>query len=641
LWSLRRDRDAEQEMAIDLGPKKSLTATYARALPWRRYLVDWRAAKFLLRLRWRALLRQLERRHLRNNEVVLTVFSGIIGLAVGLGVVAVRSAMQLLHQVNFGVSGSHLLSEGIGLTWWKVLIIPSIGGLVVGLVTLAIRRMRPREVVDAIEANALYGGKMSLIDSINLTVLTVLSGGFGASVGLEAAYTQLGAGFASNLGEALRMRRDDLRTLVGCGAAAAIAAAFNAPLAGAFYAFELIIGNYATAVLAPVTVAALAATVAQRVTVGSDPLFFVSEAMQIHGRDYVVFALMGAIAAGLGIATMLIVTWLERVFRRYSIPVWARPMVGGLAVGAVAFFLPQVLGSGHGAIQEVIAGQIPALFIFLLIPAKAIASAFSVGSGFRGGLFSSSLFLGALFGSGCGIVVQHMTPFHPPDVIAYTLVGMGSMATAIVGAPITMILLILELTANFYASIGVMVGVIVASMIVRVGFGYSFATWRFHVRGVPIRGAADIGWVRDLTAIKLMRRDIHTIPEDLPLAELRRQFPLGGTKRAFLVDKSGKYAGMVLTPDAHNPDLDEKLSSLVAGDLRQGVNQFLLPQQNVRAALDLFVTAELEALPVVASATDHSIIGFITEAYALRRYSQELERARAGDLRDNTLFGPA
>ncbi len=628
-------------MALDVGPKKSPTASYSRALPWSRYLVDWRAAKFLLRLRWRALLRQLERRHLRNNEVVLTVFSGIIGVAVGLGVVAVRESMQLLHEVNFGLSGHRLLSEGIDLTWWKVLVVPGIGGLAVGAVTLAIRQLRPREVVDAIEANALYGGKMSLIDSINLTVLTVLSGGFGASVGLEAAYTQLGAGFASNLGEALRVRRDDLRTLVGCGAAAAIAAAFNAPLAGAFYAFELIIGNYSTAVLAPVTVAALAATFAERWTVGSDPLFFVSEAMQIHGRDFLVFALMGAIAAGLGIVTMLGVTWLERVFRRYAVPIWGRPILGGLVVGAIAFFLPQVLGSGHGAIQEVIAGQIPPLILLALIPAKALASSISVGSGFRGGLFSSSLFLGALFGGACAVVVQYLTPFHPPDQIAYTLVGMGSMATAIVGAPVTMILLILELTANFYASIGVMVGVIVASMIVRVGFGYSFATWRFHVRGVHIRGAADIGWVHDLTAIKLMRRDVHTAAADLPLAELRRQFPLGGTKRAFLLDKNGNYAGMVLTADAHNPDLDEKLATMTAGDLRQGAYQFLLPQQNIRAALDLFLSAELEALPVVASATDHSLIGFVTEAYALRRYSQELERARAGDLSDNTLFGPA
>jgi CIC family chloride channel protein len=628
-------------MTLELGQPKATAVLSSRTIPWVRYVTDLRAAKFFLRLRWRALLRQLDRRQLRSNEVALTVLSGILGLAIGIGVIALRQLMQLLHEVNFGLHGDRLLSEGIDLVWWKVLIVPALGGLVVGLGTLIIRRLRPREVVDSIEANALYGGKMSLIDSANLALLALLSGGFGASVGLEAAYTQLGSGLASNIGELLRVRRDDLRTLVGCGAAAAIAAAFNAPLAGAFYAFELIIGSYSTATLAPVTVAAIAGTFATRWTIGPQPLFFVSEAMQIHGRDYAFFSLLGVAAAGLGIVTMVGVTWIEKVIRRHAIPVWVRPILGGLVVGLIAFFAPQVLGSGHGAIQEVIEGNVPLLALILLIPAKAVASAISVGSGFRGGLFSSSLFLGALFGAAAGGLVQHLIPGHPIDQLAYTLVGMGTVAAAIVGAPITMILLILELTANFYASVGVMIGVIVASMIVRVGFGYSFATWRFHVRGVPIRGAADIGWIHDLTVAKLMRRDAQTAPENLPLAELRAQFPLGGTKRAFLLDAEGNYAGMILTADTHNPDLDEKLAGMTARDLRQGETQFLLAHQNVRVALDRFAKAEIEVLPVLASAADRKVVGFVTEAYALRRYSQELERARAGDLRDNTLFGPA
>ncbi len=627
-------------MALEFGQGKATAVLSSRAVPWVRYVTDRQAAIFWLRLRWRALLRQLDRRHLRTNEIALTVLSGVLGVAVGIGVVALRQMMQVLHEVNFGLTSDRLLSEGIDLVRWRILVVPAIGGLVVGLATIAIRRLRPREVVDAIEANALYGGKMSLIDSANLAILALLSGGFGASVGLEAAYTQLGSGFASNVGEILRVRRDDLRTLVGCGAAAAIAAAFNAPLAGAFYAFELIIGSYSTAVLAPVTVAALAGTFATRWIVGSQPLFFVSEAMQIHGRDYGFFCLLGVAAAGLAIVTMVSVTWIEKIIRRYAIPVWARPICGGLLVGLIAFFAPQILGSGHGAIQEVIEGNIPFSLLVLLIPAKALASSISVGSGFRGGLFSSSLFLGALFGSAAGGFVQRLIPGHPIDQLAYTLVGMGTVASAIVGAPITMILLILELTANFYASVGVMTGVIVASIIVRAGFGYSFATWRFHVRGVPVRGATDIGWIRDLTVDKLMRRDAQTVANDLPLLELRMQFPLGGTKRAFLLDKDGNYVGMIHTADAHNPDLDDKLSSTTARDLRRGEGQFLLADQNVRVALERFAQAELEVLPVVASANDLKVVGFVTEAHALRRYSQELEHARAGDLRDNTLFGP-
>src|SRR5665213_3456342 len=269
----------------------------ARVVPWLSRERSWRETAFLLRVRWRALLRGLDRRHLRSNEIALTVLSALVGMAVGFGVALVRQMMQWMHVVAYGMSPYHLLSEGIGLTWWRVLLVPVIGGVVVGVATVIIRRWRPREVVDAIEANALYGGKMSLIDSANLTLLTLLSGGLGASVGMEAAYTQLGAGFASNVGELMRTRRNDLRTLVGGG------------------------------------------------------------------------------AAGLGIVTMLGVTWIERGFRRQSIPLWARPAIGGAVVGLMAFFWPQVLGSGHGAIESVIGRNFPPLALLLLIPAEAIALA--------------------------------------------------------------------------------------------------------------------------------------------------------------------------------------------------------------------------------------------------------------------------
>jgi CIC family chloride channel protein len=348
---------------------------------------------------------------------------------------------------------------------------------------------------------------------------------------------------------------------------------------------------------------------------------------------------LGLVAAGIGIVIMLGVTWLERGFRRRATAVWLRPALGGLAVALVAFFFPQVLGSGHGAIQEVVNNHFAPRLLLLLLLAKALASALSVGSGFRGGLFSSSLFIGSLFGGAMGGALASVLPGLAVDQLAYTLVGMGAMAAAIVGAPVTMILLILEATASFYVAIGVTVGVIVASIVVRLTFGYSFATWRFHLRGVPIYGATDIGWIRDLTADKLMRRDVHAAPETLSIAEFRRQFPLGGPTRVFLLDGAGGYRGMLATADAYNPDLDERANETMAGDLKQGETRFLLPRDDVRTALELFAEAQLDVLPVVASAADRKVVGFVTEAYALRRYNQELERSRAQELGQGTLFG--
>jgi CIC family chloride channel protein len=322
-----------------------------------------------------------------------------------------------------------------------------------------------------------------------------------------------------------------------------------------------------------------------------------------------------------------------------------RPCLGGVAIGLIAEIFPQVLGSGHGAIQQVLDHSLPWTILLGLVAAKGLASAVSVGAGFRGGLFSSSLLLGAVFGGAAVVVFQ--TAFAllgfgdiRLDRIAYTLVGMGSVAAAVIGAPLTMILLVLELTDSFLAALGVMVGVIIAALVVRRTFGYSFATWRFHQRGIPIRGAYDIGWLADLSVARLMHREFQTAPAGITVAEFRSRFPLTGTKLVLLVDEAGRYAGLVATADAHNPDLDDRLDRPLAEVLPVAADQFLLPGHNVRVALNRFAGAETETLAVVNDARERRVVGYLTESYALRRYNQELEQSRAEELGERGLFGP-
>jgi chloride channel protein, CIC family len=594
----------------------------------------------------RAGARLISERKLRDNEVALLVMSGLFGIAIGAGVVAIERLVQLLHQVNFAIAADQHLSAGGALDWWRVALVPIVGGLLAGSAQALVRRARAHEVVDAIEANALFGGKMSLTDSIALTLLTAISSGFGASVGMEAGFTQLGAGLASRIGQVLRLRRGDLRTVVGCGAAAAIAAAFNAPLAGAFYAFELVIGNYSPAVLAPISISALFATLVVRGINGSESIFALDTPVRIAGLDYGLFAVLGVVAAVIAIATMRGVTWIERLFRRLHVPAWVRPCIGGILIGLIATVYPEVLGSGHGAVQLALDHPFPIAILLGLIAAKGLASAISVGSGFRGGLFSSALLLGGVYG-GAAVVVLHAAlaalglADGEFDRAAYMLVGMGSVAAGIVGAPVTMILLVLELTGSFPAAVGVMVGVIVATVVVRLTFGYSFATWRFHLRGVPIRSGYDIGWIQDLTVGRLMREDVHTAPLGTTIAEFRTRFPLGGHKRVFIVDDAGAYRGILVTADAYSPDLREDAGQQPIDELRIARDQFLLPQHNVRIALHRFVAAETEALAVVSDAGRRQVVGFVTEGYVLRSYNQEFERVRADELGERTLFGPA
>src|SRR5271157_3377098 len=202
---------------------------------------------------------QVLRALVRADEIWLVVLAAFLGCATGIAVWLMTATTQLIHQTLFGISPSERLSAMAALDPLRTVLVPTIGGLVLGLLTLGITRVRPRRTVDPIEANALFGGRMSLNGSLIVVLQTIMSNGVGASVGLEAGYTQIGSAMASRWGRAFRVRRNDLRLMVGCGAAAAIAGAFNAPLTGAFYAFELVIGTYSIGTFAPVAVAAIVA----------------------------------------------------------------------------------------------------------------------------------------------------------------------------------------------------------------------------------------------------------------------------------------------------------------------------------------------------------------------------------------------
>ena len=338
-------------------------------------------------------------RDLRASELTQILLCGLLGIVIGFAVDILREGVVVLHRANFALPMREYLSTGIGVSPIRILFVPLLGGLALGLFRRATRRQRVSDIVDPIEANALYGGRMSLRDSIRLAFTTLLSNGAGASLGMEAGYTQFGSAIYSFVGQYFRLRRADLRIFVTAGAAASIAGAFNAPLAGAFYGFELILGGYTARALAPVAVAAVCAALVQRTSLHMPPLFEVKDGLVMAPASYYIFAVMGVVAAGIGILTMRAVTWTELVLRATRFPDWLRPAIGGLLLSGIALYFPQVLGSGHGAIQFHLDRQWPWLMLLALLFAKLIASAISIGSGFRGGLFSSSLFLGALFGA--------------------------------------------------------------------------------------------------------------------------------------------------------------------------------------------------------------------------------------------------
>jgi CIC family chloride channel protein len=565
------------------------------------------------------------RAFVRAHETSLVVLAALIGTIAGLVVIVMSVAVAGLHALLFNISIRERLSSQDSIEPLRALLVPSLGGLLLGIAFLLLLRWRPAREIDPIEANALHGGRMSFRGSVIVAAQTVWSSGVGASVGLEAGYTQLASGLAASLGRGFHLRRADQRIMVGCGAAAAIAGAFGAPLAGAFYAFELVIGGYTPASLTPVGVAAVAGYFVTHGFAALSMGIGIGPVGDVLGRDLAIAAVLGILSALVGIGIMRGVALCEAVLAKTGIWPPLRTALGGLGVGLLALLTPQVMSSGHGALHFSNIVSMPLKIIAGVFVLKAIASVISLGSGFRGGLFFATLFLGALGGRLFAAGVDAVWPGLDLDPNVYAIIGMSALSASVIGGPLTMSFIALESTGNLWLTTVVLVAVILSTQITRELFGYSFATWRLHLRGESIRSAADVGWIRDLTVRSLMRPDVTTVNADMAVGEFRNKFPLGSKTRVVAIDAEGHYAGLVLVAEAHAPDLEATggLASILHH--RDAV---LTPVMNIQEAITVFDDAEAESLAVIEAGGEHRPVGILTEAHAMRRYAEESERWR-------------
>ncbi|MCX2561630.1 chloride channel protein [Acetobacter farinalis] len=554
----------------------------------------------------------------RTDNLWVIALAALVGGLAGCAVSLMTATTLLAHHLL--APGSGRLSGLTAISPVRALLVPMGGGLLLGLSSLYLARTTRFRPVDPIEANALHGGRMSLRDSLILAGQTILSNGCGVSLGLEAGFSQLGAAFGSRIGRQLRMHRSDVRLLVGCGAAGAIGAAFDAPLAGAFYAFELIIGSYTFTALAPVALAAICGIGIVHLTGTVLLPVQVETPTSIPLLAYFPIVLLGIFAGLVGVMLMRVVTLTEHTFRSLPLPVWLHPALGGLLVGGLALVSPSVLSSGHMAMRAGLIAAPPLMLALGLLGLKALASAISIGSGFRGGLFFASLYLGVLTGA---VFAGVLAPLAVLPVSVCTIAGMCALAVGVIGGPMTMIFLALETTGSLPLTGAVVVSAIVSSITVRRTFGYSFATWRFHLRGENIRSGVDVGWMRTLTVERMMRTEVVTFPVTETVQAARLAFPHQTPRYIILCDAENRYRGLVENVQLHSGRFTETtpLAELVAPD-----DLALTPDLSLATAIDSFERLARPALAVV-DAQNH-ILGLLSERYVLRRYAEELERTR-------------
>ncbi|MDE2377720.1 chloride channel protein [Bradyrhizobium sp.] len=588
-----------------------------------RHIVDRKGSNRVL-VRVRALL--------RSNEFYLIPLALVIGAIAGAIVTLMAVIAQIAHVLIYGIPVDVRLSAHAFISPWAALIAPTLGGLSLGVMEWWRRRLKISNAVDPIEANALRGGHLSLRDSVVVSSQTLISNGCGASVGLEAGYTQIGSGIASLLGRFLNLRRNDLRLIVGCGAAAAIAAAFGAPITGAFYACELIVGVYAVGSAAPILAASLAGALTAQWLGGAPYSLEVPHVGAVGVEQYLALIVLALVTAGVGIAVMRSSPAFERLFAQAWLPVWFRPVIGGLMVGGMAIVTPQVLAAGHGAMVLDLHQEMTIGLIAVIIGLKVTACLVSLASGFRGGLFFASLFVGSLIGKFFAAVLLLVSPSFAIDPLVAMLAGMATLGVAIVGGPLTMSFLVLEMTRNVDVTAVVLAGCIVTSISVRFMFGHSFSTWRLHLRGETIRSANDVGWLRNLTVERMMRSDAGKVPSTTTIAATRNEFLLGSRPGIVIVNNADEYVGLVMLPDLYSNDLDTIADDIQVIELARFTDIVLLPEMNVKTAMAVFDEAEAEMLAVVESADSRKVIGFLTESFARRRYVEEIDKATRGVL---------
>lgn len=568
------------------------------------------------------------RKVIKNDVLVLSVLAVAIGSLAGGAVVLFRELIVSIQWVFFGSTSERLFAHAETLPAWLIVLIPTFGGLLVGFIIQKVMPdKRPEGVADVIEANALSGGNMTLRQGLGAALVSATSIGAGASVGREGPAVHLGATIGSYAAQKMHLSRKMTRTLLGCGVAAAVASSFNAPIAGALFASEVIIGHYALSAFAPVVIASVSATAVSRLYFGDFPAFVIPPSHLTSLWEFPAFIGLGVVAA-LSVWVFIVATgFCQKSAQALPVPVWLKPAIGGLLVGLLALLFPQVLGIGYGATEAALNGAFPLMLLLGIFAAKIIATALSIGFGFGGGVFSPSLVIGAMLGGAYGIVATAVFPDLSSGPEAYTLVGMGAVAAATLGAPISTVLIIFELTNNYALTMAVMIAVMIATVLLQQFFKPSFFVWQLERRGIDLKGQFEQTLLQNLSVGDLMNDKILTVKPSDPLKEIRLLLRSFNDHKLYMVDEDQHLLGTItlndLGPLVFDTQQDE---TTYAQDVANTNPPMLTPDDHLAFAEELMDQSGSQIIPVVQDGESKLLLGAVEQRDVLNAHTSALVR---------------
>lgn len=420
-----------------------------------------------------------------TKQPQLWVLAVLIGFGVSVFAILFRVAIGAVQWVWLGQLSERVATTASALPWWVVLLAPAAGGLVVGIILQYFHPgRRAGGVADVIEARVAGTEGLGFMSGIRSAVITAISLGSGASAGREGPIVHLGATLASAVTRNLGMSETNCRILLACGVASAVSSSFNAPIAGVLFAHEVILGHYATTAFVPIVIASVCGTILSRVWFGDVAAFEIPVYQITSYLEFPAFFILGVVCALAAVAFQFSLIGTDYLARRLTIPFFLRPVLGGFLVGAIALAYPQVLGVGYEATDQALKQQLPLTLMLALIVAKTAATSITLASRFGGGIFSPALYIGAMTGGAFGIVAASIFPEMASSQGLYAILGMGAVAAAVIGAPISTTMIVFELTGGYGLTIALLLTVSVAVGLTIAIHGRSYFHWQLEMRGL-------------------------------------------------------------------------------------------------------------------------------------------------------------
>jgi len=575
-------------------------------------------------------LHNLRKRVIHHESFYLGILAVAVGTLAGYGALAIRLGIE---QVSYWWVQAPTWSSVVDVAPWYIYIIaPVVAGLLVGLINKYLLPGNEAKVIPGvIEALSERGGYLSPRKSFGETLSNIISVGSGASMGREAPTVALGAALASHLGSLLQLSEKQMRTLVGCGVAAGIAASFNAPIAGVMFALEVILVDYAVATFTPIVLASVIGTVISRAHFGAMPVFNIPEFRLVSSLEIPAYILLGVFCGLISAAIIRTMPIARKTFAQHVKNPVLRPAAAGLILGFCALLIPEIMSIGYGTLDDVLTqhpdphllgmGVPLVLFLAVLFIAKAATSTICAAGGFGGGMIGPSLFIGVTAGGFFGIIAHALFPGVSETYGAYALVACGAMMAAMLQAPISSILMVFELSGNYEVMIPLMAACVVAALVKRAFGPQSVLTEPLEAQGIEPSWGLERSWMRAVPICRIPRRSIPAVTMNAPLHELKKTYVDCGKGCVQVVDHQGKMLGIVTFADLQHWLLDSTLDQIVVAAEVANRNVITVNEDDsLLDAIRILDREGFEQMPVMSATEPGIMLGILSRNAVFSTY---------------------